>query len=210
MDCIQTLIFDLGGVLINYDLEADTRALASVGLPEYAEWNHYPEMQRICNDYLNGLLPEDEFCSRLRPYCRPDVTDADICHSMMAVMADLPASRLEALCQLRRQGYRLILLSNINPRCWRYSLEQFRKAGYEVADCFDEVFLTFQLGMAKPDPAVFEAVLQRTGTLPHEALFLDDTRQNVEAARRLGIKSWLVTMNEAETQLEMLKTLKNH
>ena len=60
----SVLIFDLGGVLINYDLEADRRALAEVGLPDYFKWAHVPGLSDVCNPYLNGLMPEDEFCRR--------------------------------------------------------------------------------------------------------------------------------------------------
>lgn len=206
---MKNLIFDLGGVLINYDLAADTQALTDVGLPLYSQWAAHPELAAICNPYLNGLLSEPEFCERLRPHCRPGVTDEEMIWSMMAVMADLPASRLATLCELRRQGYRLLLLSNINERTWQYALSQFARAGYRVEQCFDDVFLSFEMGLAKPDVAIFSEVLRRAGIQAEDSLFLDDTRENIEAARSLGIESWLIPMNEAENRLEMLKDLKN-
>ena len=202
----RTLIFDLGGVLINYDLARDTEALASVGLPEYSEWANYPALSAITNAYLNGLIEEPEFCQRVRPFCRQGVTDQELVWSMMAVMADLPASRLEALIQLRKT-HRLILLSNINQRTWQYALAQFTKAGYCVEDCFDEVFLSYEMKLAKPDTAIFEKVVQITGIVKKHTLFLDDTKANVESAKSIGINSWLVPMNHPE---ELLKILLSH
>lgn len=199
----STLIFDLGGVLVNYDLEADTRALAEVGLPEYFEWPKFPGLGDVCNPYLNGLMPEAEFCRRLRPFCHPDVTDEAMIHSMIAVMADLPVSRLDALRRLRDR-YRLVLLSNINERTWRYCEQLFVQAGYRVDDLFHHVFLSYHLGLAKPDAAIYRHVLDTIGIEAHEALFLDDTRSNIEAAQQLGIDSWLVSMNQPEELLERL------
>ena len=200
---IQTLIFDLGGVLVNYDLEADVRALASVGLPDYFQWKHHPELMAIAHPYLNGLMPESEFLTQLRPFCSPGVTDEQMLWSMMAVMADLPASRLDTLLALR-QRYRILLLSNINERTWRYCERQFLQAGHAPLECFDRLFLSFEMGLAKPDPAIYERVLQESGAEASSTLFLDDTRANVEAARAIGIDSWLVEMNHPEPLLERL------
>ena len=55
---IRNLIFDLGGVLLNDDVEADPRALAEAGLPEYARWPEFPELGEIANRYLNGLMSD--------------------------------------------------------------------------------------------------------------------------------------------------------
>lgn len=200
---MQTLIFDLGGVLVNYDLLADARALASVGLPDYYEWKHHPELMAIANPYLNGLMPEQEFLERLRPLCSPGVSDEQMLWSMMAVMNDLPPTRIEALLALRRR-YRVFLLSNINERTWRYCERQFLLAGHSPSKCFDGIFLSYEMGLAKPDAAIYERVLAEAGAEASTTLFLDDTRANVEAARALGIDSWLVEMNHPEPLLDQL------
>lgn len=199
----RNLIFDLGGVLVNYDLQADARALAGIGLPDYFEWGRILGLTDVCNPYLNGLMDEAEFCQRLRPFCRPDVTDHEMVHSMMAVMNDLPKSRLDALVRLRSR-YQLILLSNINEPTWRYCEQQFHRAGYQVGDCFHHVFLSYQIGLAKPDAAIYAHVLNTVGIEAQASLFLDDTRANVESARQVGIPSWLVPMNSSEAQLDQL------
>ena len=125
---IRNLIFDLGGVILNYDVEADTRALAQAGLPEYASWDRYPELGKIANLYLNGLISDAEFCTRIDPYCTAGTSDSVKLYSMQAVLADIPRERLEAIRALRGK-YRIHLLSNINHLSWEYALEQFDKAG---------------------------------------------------------------------------------
>lgn len=200
---MQNIIFDLGGVLVNYDLEADTEALLQVGLPLYSQWSQYPQLSSIANNYLNGLTTSEEFCRQIRPYCHPGVTDAEIEWSMIAVMGDLPKSRLDTICRLRER-YHVYLLSNINQPTWQYCVQQFRKAGYEPEDCFDCIFLSYEMQLAKPDIAIFRQVIDTCGLDPHQTIFLDDNLDNIEASRQLGIDGWLVPMNESEALLQQL------
>lgn len=198
---ITTYLFDLGGVLVNYDLQRDTEALQAVGLPLYSQWSQHPELQRVANLYLNGLLPAYDFCRQIRPFCRPGVTDAEIEYSMIAVMADLPRFRLERLAELRRHA-RVYLLSNINVPTWRYCAEQFRQAGFAVEDCFDRTFLSFELQVAKPDPAIFRHVIAETGLQPEATLYLDDDRKNIQTGRDLGFQTYLVPMNDPDDSIK--------
>lgn len=200
---IRNLIFDLGGVLLNYDVEADTRALAEAGLPEYARWHEYPELGIIANGYLNGLISDEEFCTRIDPFCAPGTSDETKFHSMQAVLADIPRERLEALVKLRER-YKVYLLSNINHLSWEYSLGQFEKAGISPGSCFDKVFLSFEMGMAKPDPQIFLHVLEDTGSKADETLFLDDSSENIAAAAAVGIAAYKVPMNSPEEALRSL------
>ena len=200
---IRSLIFDLGGVLLNYDIEADTRALAEAGLPEYSAWGSCPGLGQIANLYLNGLMTEEGFCKRIDPFCRPGTSDAAKLHSMQAVLSDIPESRLKVLRKLREK-YRIYLLSNINHLSWKYSLEQFENAGISPDECFDKVFLSFEMGIAKPDPAIFRRILKDTGAKAGETLFLDDSTENIAAATASGIQTYRVPMNTPE---EILKAL---
>lgn len=200
---IRNLIFDLGGVILNYDVEADTKALDQAGLPEYARWEQYPELGKIANLYLNGLISDEEFCTRIDPYCAEGTSDSVKLNSMQAVLADIPRERLEAIKELRGR-YRIYLLSNINHLSWEYALGQFAKAGIDPSDCFDGLFLSYELGLAKPDAGVFHHLLETTGSLPSETLFLDDSSDNIRAAQELGILTCKVPMNSPE---EIIKEL---
>lgn len=200
---IRNLIFDLGGVLLNYDIEADTRALAEAGLPEYARWPEFPELGETANSYLNGLMTDEDFCARIDPFCAPGTSDETKFHSMQAVLADIPKARLEALVKLRER-YRVYLLSNINHLSWEYSLGRFEEAGISPDECFDRLFLSYEMGMAKPDPQIYRTVLEETGSEAGETMFFDDNSDNVAAAAAVGIKACKVPMNSPEEILRAL------
>ena len=103
------------------------------------------------------------------------------------------------LIQKLHGHYRLAVLSNAPP-----GLNQWL-AEWEILDFFDLVFCSGDEGVVKPDAKPFELTLERLGVQPNEAIFVDDTVENVEAARKLGLHAILFTTAEAlEEELEYL------
>ena len=96
-------------------------------------------------------------------------------------------------------NYKLAVLSNSPP-----GLAQWL-ADWNVLHPFDVVFCSGDEGMAKPDPEAFELTLERLGLKPDEAVFVDDTRQHVEAAQELGLQGILFTTAEKlEEEIDLL------
>lgn len=102
---------------------------------------------------------------------------------------------LNLIRQLHGQ-YKLAVLSN-SPT----GLDEWL-ADWDMLDLFDVVFCSGDEGRVKPDPAAFNTTLKRLGVLPHEAVFIDDTADHVDAAQELGIHSILFTTAE-ELALEL-------
>ena len=89
--------------------------------------------------------------------------------------------------ELRAEGYRTAILTN-NVKEWgRYWKESI------PLDLFDLVVDSCEVGLRKPDPAIFRLTCDRLGVAPEAAVFLDDTRRHVEAARQFGLHAILVT-----------------
>ena len=72
----------------------------------------------------------------------------------------------------------------------------FGTNGHNIGDYFDDLFLSFELGMAKPDPQVFHTLIDKCGVVPSETLFLDDGAKNIEVADKLGFKTYFVKPRE--------------
>lgn len=83
-----------------------------------------------------------------------------------------------------RPRYRVALLSNSMDGARREESVRLR-----FEDDFDPIVYSHEVGMAKPDPRVFEHTLSLLGCAPREAVFVDDRIENVEAAQALGIRS---------------------
>ncbi len=122
-----------------------------------------------------------------------EAIDAALC----SFLIDIPDYKLDMLLALRRRGFRLFMLSNTNSIMMEYIANRmFRKQGLTVDDYFDRLFLSYEMGMAKPDPEIFEAMICRTGIDPSCSLFIDDSPSNVETARALGFRTYLAAEHE--------------
>jgi putative hydrolase of the HAD superfamily len=101
------------------------------------------------------------------------------------------------------ENYKLAVLSNNPPGLIDWLSD------WEILELFDVVFCSGDEGMAKPDPVVYNVTLKRLGTLPHEAIFIDDTIGHVKAAQSLGIHAVLFTESE-QLELDLNRLLTMH
>jgi putative hydrolase of the HAD superfamily len=92
----------------------------------------------------------------------------------------------EPVSALRAEGVRCYLATNQTEHRARYMAENL---GY--AELLDGAFWSYELGLAKPDPAYFTAIVDHLGLEAHEVLFVDDSARNVEAARSIGMAAEL-------------------
>ncbi len=89
---------------------------------------------------------------------------------------------------LKARGILTAILSNIGD-----TTQQAMERELKWLARFDVLVWSYQLHMAKPDPAIYRYTLEKLGTKPEEALFIDDREVNVEAATALGMKALLFT-----------------
>jgi putative hydrolase of the HAD superfamily len=90
--------------------------------------------------------------------------------------------------------YKTFLLSNTNEIHYNaYSKILERQLGKtSLSNFFDKQYLSHELGMQKPDTEIFRLVIEENGLLPDETLFIDDSPQHIEGARKAGLKThWL-------------------
>lgn len=189
---IDTIIFDFGDIFINLDKEATPLALKRLGLKE---WNS--NLDALNLDFEKGKISEMEFIIGLQNYI-PNASIHQIREAWNAILLDFPLYRLEFL-QMLSQKYRLFLLSNTDS----IHIERFQhKAGIsfyrDFYQCFEKVYFSYELGMRKPDPEIFEFIIKEHNLLPKNTLFVDDNLQNVESAEKLGIQVWHLQKGEED------------
>ena len=189
---IDTIIFDFGDVFINLNKEATTLALKKLGLKE---WNS--NLDALNLDFEKGKISETEFILGFQNYT-PNASIHQIREAWNAILLDFPLYRLEFL-QMLSQKYRLFLLSNTDS----IHIERFQhRAGIsfyrDFYQCFEKVYFSFELGMRKPDSAIFEFVIKEHNLLPKNTLFVDDNLQNIESAEKLGLQVWHLQKGEED------------
>ncbi len=181
---IKTIIFDFGDVFLDLDKAATRRELEKMEVSEFTE-----EMMEKNLQYEKGLITSDDFISA---YCKtfPQLSKEAFTNSWNAILVKFPEHRLHFLQQLSKEGkYKLILLSNTNEIHIEW-VKQNVAFFEEFRNCFDAFYLSQELNLRKPDHSIYHFVLQQHNLDPQETLFVDDTRENTEAAAELNIHTW--------------------
>lgn len=182
---IKNLIFDFGDVFINLDKKgALDNALKLFNVNTIPDDIHAINMV-----YEQGLISTDDFLEfYLRNY--PHLNKTALLSTWNSILNDFPDHRLDFLRQLALdQEYKLILLSNTNELHINWIKENI-SFYEEFKACFDAFYLSHEIRLRKPNPIIFEYVLNENQIKAEDSLFIDDTHDNIVAAAQLGIHTW--------------------
>ena len=203
---IKNIVFDLGGVIITLNFEQAVRRFYNMGVENIRTYLDPFAQTGIFGDLESGKITAEDFRLKLSELAGCELSFADCLYAWKGFVEEVPRCNLDTLVALRQNGYRLILLSNTNPYMMSWAMSpDFSGDGHALSDYFDACYLSFQCGIMKPDPAIFQLMLEKEGILPHETLFLDDGPRNVKVAATLGIQTY--QPREGEDWTEKLKLL---
>jgi putative hydrolase of the HAD superfamily len=189
-ETLQAIIFDFGNVIAVPDDEAAWRAHRDVMGTELgfasgaAMWSH---IFKSGEWWLvkTGRLSHDEFWRRLlEPLGLTTLEAQREWVRRLYGPAGGVHPRMRELVGRLKGHYKLALLSNATDWLGTALEEEF-----QLGDAFDVVVISALVGLAKPDPAIYELTLERLGVLAAEALFIDDQARNTRVAEALGIPS---------------------
>ena len=138
-----------------------------------------------------GEIDTEEFCDALREISgRPDIRDRKIIDAWNEFLVGIPSERLECLAKLK-DSYRLFMLSNTNRIHWTLATNDlFLYRGRTVDFYFERIFLSYKLGLAKPDSKIFRLAVKESGINPQETLYIDDSGDNCKAAAKEGLRTF--------------------
>jgi putative hydrolase of the HAD superfamily len=175
---IDIVLFDLGGVLIEPGGIGTMRELSGIGTDEelWARWLSCRWVRR----FEAGLCSPDEFAAGVVSDWRLGLEPGAFLEEFGAWVNDPFPGALELVAAVR-DDVGVGCLSNTNAVQWHAHYE-----GTPVTETFEFRFLSFELGMVKPDREIFEEVAARLPVPPGRILFLDDNAANVTAAEATG------------------------
>lgn len=187
----KNLLFDLGGVIIDLKREQAVEAFISIGCPRIAGLLDNSHQQGAFLALEEGRISPAEFRDEIRRLAGHEIEDSAIDYALNRFLSGIPPYKLTMLRLLREQ-YRVMMLSNTNAIMFNTEIARlFTAEGGTINDYFDDIFTSFELGIAKPAKHCFELVIEKSGIRPEETLFLDDSQINLDTAETLGFKTFL-------------------
>lgn len=175
----RVVLFDLGGVLVENSGEQGLSALLPYQLGREEIWSRWLASDAV-RRFERGQISPDVFAARFIDEWRLEVGPAVFIESFATWPRGLFDGAAALLRSLRTQ-HRVACLSNTNSLHWaRFP---------ELPDLFDSIFASHLTGFLKPDPEAFEHVLRELDVRAEAVWFFDDLLQNVDAARRAGIRA---------------------
>lgn len=202
-ESVEALVFDLGGVLLDVQLQRTLRAfealdIRGLGAAEVINGN------RACfRDLELGLITQEEFAEAVRRTfpAVAAIPDEQLLEAWNAMLMPFDVQRVELLRELGKRCP-VYLLSNTNlPHRIRFR-ESFRERfGGSFDELFVRCFYSDELHLRKPDPEIYRSVTRQIGTPPGKLLFIDDNAANVSAARGEGWQACHLTGGITVTDL---------
>lgn len=211
---INTIVFDLGGVLINLNvprcvdnfkrLMGEEYVRTVLGIDDEGEGvaSVSAATLQLMHDYEYGNITTDAFLHTLQQYCHAGTTIDDIRNAWLSMLDELPQARLNYIAKLRKQGYRTILLSNSNELHWNPIFEQFRLGEY-----FDHIFASHHLHMAKPNQEIFDYVVREGHIDAATTVYVDDLDKNRAAGERFAGWQTCASVEELKAKLDSYELL---
>ncbi|MDT7833010.1 HAD family phosphatase [Flavobacteriaceae bacterium S356] len=199
---IKNIVFDYGDVFINLDKKATAEELAKLGVTEFTD-----EMRDLCFEYEMGMISTDAFVQTVTKMY-PQISREEFIDAWNAILKDFPLHRLEFLKELAAsKKYRLFLLSNTNDLHISWIKKDWGEGLYtEFMSYFEKFYLSHEINLRKPDKDIYEFVLRENNLVASETIFIDDTKENTDAAKELGKNVWHIDP-ETEDIVNLLKRI---
>lgn len=197
---LKILFFDIGGVLLTNGWGRDSRkeAAEQFGL-DYDEVNELHNF--IFNVYEIGSITLDEYLDTVIFNHPREFTREDFKEFMYSRSKELQGT-LQWIKEWKKDcGFRIISINNEGKE-----LNDYRVKKFKLHDCFDAFVSSCEVSMRKPDPGIFKLAMGIAQVLPQQCVYFDDRIMFVNAAQKLGIRSYQHTTFESTKKiLEELK-----
>ena len=185
---IKNIIFDLGGVILDIDTDSTFHAFTKLGFRRADDSMIDRDFLNFLFDFEKGLISEEEFPNEILKFTNKKPSKEQIYEAWNIMLLAYKQEKIDFLKKIKSE-YRTFLLSNTNIIHARYYNNMLKtKHGVNGLDeLFETVYYSHDLKLRKPDPQIFQLVLDKEKLIPSETLFVDDMEENVEAAVALGI-----------------------
>ena len=177
---IKAVIFDLGNVLINYDVKRAARRFSEAGgISQIRIWAHF-FLSRFEQAYTRGEISTLEFYRAASSVFKNPIPYETFKHYWNDIFWENPG--MDRLLKRIKKRYPLYLISNTNDLHFSYIKKHFG-----ILRHFKKRFPSHEVGARKPDLRIYRRVLKKIGLRPEETVFIDDMKKFIAGARKAGM-----------------------
>jgi glucose-1-phosphatase len=182
---IKTFIFDLGKVIVPFELDNQIKILEKVCDLKHTEIREKILAAEEISLFETGKISAESLFETLKKLLGLRMTFAEFAAAWSSIFSLEPIISEQFIEKLSKK-YRLIILSDTNELHF-----EFIRQNFPILRFFDDFVLSYQVGFLKPSREIFNAAIAKANCLPEECLFTDDREINVAGAMKFGIDAIL-------------------
>ena len=195
MKNIDNIIFDLGNVILNIDYQNTIDAFEKIGVPDASIFYSKSSQLNIFNQLETGRISKQNFILEIQKFAHK-ASATQIINAWNAILQDLPNERLEILKNIKDK-FSIFLLSNTNTIHIEKIIDKLGEKKYEeFYNLFDKVYYSHEVKLRKPNADIFKLVIKENCLSIKNTLFIDDSIQHIESAKKIGLKTYHLDGNE--------------
>jgi len=184
---VKAFLFDMGDVLIKFSHARMFIQLSEVLERPVDEVKHLFQETGLFVGYDRGDIDDDEAISRIETFVGRPIDHRALQLAMSNIFEPSPRM-FELLTELKRRGFRMVLLSNTcRPHI------EFVRERFPIYRLLDDYVLSFEVRAMKPEAAIFNAAIAKAGVPPENCFYTDDIPKFVEAGRTHGLQAEVFT-----------------
>jgi len=194
----DTILCDLGNVLINFDHRIAVRKILE----------HTPKVEDdvynlffdsgLTELYEEGRLDPTEFFRRVKEFLKLDIEQSEFFPVWNEIFFETPLNKkMYEFLRSAKKDYKLVMVSNLNITHFEHL-----KKKMDIFDVFDKLILSYEVGRRKPASEIYKAAFDSVGTRAEKSFYIDDRRDLIEAAAKMGIDGIVFDGDEAFERLK--------
>ncbi len=190
MKNIENIIFDLGGVILDIDYNRTRKAFEDLGVTHFDEMYSQANANQLFQKLETGHISNDDFFNQLDKATDLGLSSQQMRTAWDAMLLDFRESSLNFLAEIKSK-YNTYLFSNTNFIHMEafHHIFQSKERVHPFNDYFDQAFYSCEIGLRKPELESYQWILNHLNIEAAKTLFIDDSIQNIEAAKEVGIQT---------------------
>ncbi|NCC18797.1 MAG: HAD family phosphatase [Bacteroidia bacterium] len=202
MSEIKNLLLDLGGVVLNVDYHKMVDVFKEYGIMNFDKHFTQAKQVEIIDKFEEGKCTIEEFRNGIRDLVNVNLTDEQIDNAWFSMILDLPKERIE-LIGLLKLKYNVYLFSNTNELHIELLKKRYEEEfGFDIFQMlFTKAYFSNEIKMRKPHPESFQWLLNDAEIKAEETLFIEDSPQHIEGAKKVGLNTYWLTGGETINDL---------